>query len=324
MPKQTGEAERKQRKKSRWWIIPQFLLHHQRLSVGDAFPTGNKETKVETQNQVCPEYIQMQWRREPCLLSIRVKRSMHSPQLKPPLREVLWGPPQLWPIEFQVSLWIPVGRHHASQLLNRRNHRGLSSPKYPQKLVAGEPASNPASAPRHGWYPGSLPKGFCILEKRRGRGRAEQQAIQSSATCSKPHSPQPASLTCTWGAAILAELPLRQSICPTYSRATAARGPSPPPCTKSLSGSPQPARYTAMALQLTPPVGFLPGITASPQVTGTIPLNQQVVTLTARATEEGTAINLRLMRPLHASESRAEAHKLQIVTGHPVWEASVQ
>lgn len=73
-----------------------------------------------------------------------------SPTYFMPLRKVLQGPLQLRPMELQIPLQIPVGRHHASQLLNYRNHRGLSSLDYPQELVAGEPESNPTSAPMHG------------------------------------------------------------------------------------------------------------------------------------------------------------------------------
>lgn len=32
---------------------------------------------------------------------------MYSPQLQPPLRKILWGPLQLWPMDLQVSLEIP-------------------------------------------------------------------------------------------------------------------------------------------------------------------------------------------------------------------------
>lgn len=79
------------------------------------------------------------------------------------------------------------------------------------------------------------------------------------------------------------------------------------PHTKSLSSSPQPGGYktcTAMALQLTPPVGFLPGITASPLVTSIIPLHQQLAAVTAHAVE-GTVIHLRLVRPLCTPKSCA-------------------
>jgi len=190
---------------------------------------------------------------------------VQSPQLQPPLRKVLRGPLRL--LELQVSLRIAAGRHHASQLLNRRNHRGLTSPEHPQKRAAGEPASNPASAPGHGGHLGRPSKGFCTRGKWRGCGRREQQAAGSSAACPKPRAPQPAPQHTSEGLQPLQTSPQTMH-CPTCRGAMAAQGPSPPP-----------------------PSTKLPSIAACPQVTGTVASHQQ-------ATEEGTGINLQLARPL--------------------------
>lgn len=260
MNAQANRRNRGNRRKSRWWIIHHFLLHHQLLLIGHAFPSGNKENWRRNPEPRLPRTLLNVVKEGALSVKHQSKKSMHSSQLQPPLRRVLWGPLQLWPMKLQIFLQIPVGKHHVSQLLHCRNHGGLFSPEHPQTWV-GRPASNPPriapGAPRHGWFPGSLSKGFCTLEEKRGRGGAEQQAIHSSATCSKPHAPQPASRTCTCGAATLVELLL---IFPTCSRATEAHGTSSSH-TKSLSSSPQPARYnicTATELQLTAPAGFFP------------------------------------------------------------------
>lgn len=110
----------------------------------------------------------------------------------------------------------------------------------------------------HGWWiPRQSFKGLLLHT-----GEAEEQGKSRTASCllfshMLKATRSLASLPDTHlGGCNPRRVPLRQHICHTSSRASAARGPSPPPRTTLLSSSPQPARYdtcTATALQPIPP-----------------------------------------------------------------------